>query len=65
MCCPVTSRQKGYPFEVPLGDDRGSVALADQVKSVDWRARKAQRKDRIAPGALAEIRGKARALIGG
>lgn len=46
LCCPITTRIKGYPFEVPLVDDRGvaSVVLSDQVKSLDWRARKASRK---------------------
>lgn len=42
IVCPVTSRGKGYPFEVPLPDEapiRG-VVLADQVKSIDRRARR-------------------------
>ena len=45
--CPVTSHVKGYPFEVPLGDEPGvagsvsGVVLADQVKSLDWRKRRA------------------------
>jgi mRNA interferase MazF len=41
--CPITSHAKGYPFEVALPDEREiqGVALADQVKSLDWRARKA------------------------
>jgi mRNA interferase MazF len=43
ILCPVTSQVKGYPFEVmiPLGSKLGGVVLADQVKSLDWRARKA------------------------
>lgn len=64
LCCPLTTRQKGYPFEVALHDERGSVALADQIKSLDWRARRAERKGKVRPAALAEIRAKARALIG-
>ena len=45
--CPVTSHVKGYPFEVPLANEPavpGSVSgvvLADQVKSLDWRKRRA------------------------
>jgi mRNA interferase MazF len=44
LCCPVTSRVKGYPFEVVLPDDVaiGGVVLADQVKSLDWRSRRAE-----------------------
>ena len=64
ICCPVTTRIKGYPFEVALSGQPTSVALADQVKSLDWRARKAQRKGRIAPAELSDIRAKVRALIG-
>lgn len=64
LCCPLTTRRKGYPFEVALEDDRGSVALADQIKSLDWRARGAQRKGTVSLAALSEIRAKARALIG-
>ena len=42
--CPVTSRVKGYPFEVPLPAGCGvvGVVLADQLKSLDWRAKKAK-----------------------
>lgn len=41
LACPITSRIKGYPFEVPLpeGLPVGGVVLADQVRSLDWHAR--------------------------
>jgi len=44
LACPVTSRVKGYPFEValPAGSPVSGVILADQIKSLDWRERKAQ-----------------------
>lgn len=44
LLCPVTSQVKGYPFEVAIPDnDRVSgVILADQVKSLDWRAHQAE-----------------------
>lgn len=64
LCCPMTTRIKGYPFEVELSGTRTSVVLADQIKSLDWRARKAIRKGQVEPSELAEIRAKARALIG-
>ena len=37
LCCPITSRVKGYPFEVALGggQELAGVILADQVKSLD------------------------------
>jgi len=42
--CPVTSQIKGYPFEVALPEDSRvkGVVLADQIKSLDWRARRAR-----------------------
>ena len=42
--CPVTSQVKGYPFEVviPAGLPVSGAILSDQVKSLDWRARKAE-----------------------
>lgn len=63
VCCPVTTKIKGYPFEVALAGDPASVALADQVKSLDWRARNAQRKGRVAEAELIDIRAKICALI--
>jgi mRNA interferase MazF len=43
ILCPITSRAKGYPFEVvlPPGMTVSGVILCDQVKSVDWKARNA------------------------
>ena len=64
LCCPMTTKRKGYPFEVTIDDDRQSAVLADQVKSLDWRARDAQRKGRISDRELVEVRAKATALIG-
>jgi mRNA interferase MazF len=64
ICCPITTRIKGYPFEVKLSGRPASVALADQVKSFDWRARKARKKGQVTAGELAEIRAKLHALIG-
>jgi mRNA interferase MazF len=44
LACPVTSKVKGYPFEVPLpaGLEVAGVILADQIKSLDWKARRAE-----------------------
>ncbi len=44
LLCPITGRAKGYPFEVaiPGGLPVSGVVLADQVKSLDWRARRAE-----------------------
>ena len=43
ILCPITSRIKGYPFEVaiPTECDLQGVILSDQVKNLDWRIRDA------------------------
>lgn len=44
LCCPLTTRVKGYPFEVLLPPEleaEGAV-LSDQIKSLDWRQRRAK-----------------------
>lgn len=65
LCCPLTTRIKGYPFEVAIADDPPGVALADQIKSLDWKAREARHKGRVTIEELSEVRAKATALIGG
>jgi mRNA interferase MazF len=44
ILCPITSQVKGYPFEVliPEGLEVSGAILSDQVKSLDWKARKAE-----------------------
>lgn len=57
LFCPITSRVKGYPFEVLLPEGSGvvGVVLADQLKSLDWRARKAKLIERASPHVLAMV----------
>ena len=64
VCVPLTTRIKGYPFEVAIAGERESVALVDQVKSLDWRVRKAVAKGRVSPAELTAIRQMLWALIG-
>ncbi len=44
LFCPVTTQVKGYPFEVRVPDGLAvsGVILSDQVRNMDWRARKAE-----------------------
>jgi mRNA interferase MazF len=63
ICCPVTTRIKGYPFEVLLSGSPPGVALADQAKSLDWRKRSATKKGYATPNELASIRAKLRTLV--
>ena len=64
VCCPMTTQIKNYPFEVVISAVNPSAVLADQVKSLDWRRRRAKRKGAISADELAEVRAKIRALIG-
>jgi mRNA interferase MazF len=64
VCCPLTTQIKNYPFEVLIAGTPRNVVLADQVKSLDWRARKAVRKGAVSVEELADVRAKIRALIG-
>ena len=64
VCCPMTTQIKNYPFEVVISAANPSAVLADQVKSLDWRKRKARRKGAISADELEEVRAKIRALIG-
>lgn len=65
LFCPVTSRVKGYPFEVllPAGVAVHGVVLADQIRSLDWRARKARRIASAPEGVVAEVLAKAKTLL--
>ncbi|NMA94424.1 MAG: mRNA-degrading endonuclease [Clostridiales bacterium] len=42
IVCPITNKVKGYPFEVAIPDglNISGVILTDQIKSIDWRARR-------------------------
>ena len=66
LVCPVTTKSKGYPFEVPLpeGSPISGVVLADQVKSIDWANRRAERIGQVSPDVLDEILGRIRPLLG-
>lgn len=64
VCCPMTTQIKNYPFEVVIEGTPLSAVLADQVKSLDWRKRRASRKATVSETELADVRAKIRALIG-
>ena len=65
LCCPVTTRIKGYPFEVALGEgqDLAGVVLADQVKSLDWKVRRASKKGRASSPVMTETLSKLQTLL--
>jgi mRNA interferase MazF len=65
ILCPITSQIKGYPFEVviPEGLEISGAILADQVKSLDWKARKAEFGGKLPSMAFNEVVQKLSTLI--
>ena len=65
LFCPITSQVKGYPFEVPLpaGSPVTGVVGADQVKSLDWRARKAARIGTVSEEVVDQVLERLQALL--
>jgi mRNA interferase MazF len=64
ICCPLTTQIKGYPFEVMVEiEGIQSAILSDQVKSLDWKIRKAKYKNKVRPEILAEVKAKAKSLL--
>ena len=65
LCCPITSRVKGYPFELALPPDTGisGAVLCDQVKSLDWKARNARLAASLPVSLVREIQARIMALI--
>lgn len=64
ICCPITSAVKNYPFEVALtGLSVQGVVLSDQIKSLDWVARKAECQERASSAIVKEVLAKAMSLI--
>ena len=57
LLCPITSQVKGYPFEVLIPARLGvsGAVLSDQVKSLDWRARRAELIDRLPESTVSEV----------
>jgi mRNA interferase MazF len=66
VVCPITSQVKGYPFEVelPEGLPFGGVILADHLKSVDWRMRRAALAGRLPVSTLRDVLDRIAPLLG-
>jgi mRNA interferase MazF len=66
LVCPITSQIKGYPFEVPVPAGAGAtgVILVDHLRSVDWKARHAERLGRCTTEVMEEVRAKLAPLLG-
>ena len=66
LVCPITSKMKGYPFEVPLPSKLPiqGVILSDQIKSLDWRAREAEFICSVPSATIEEVTARLKPLFG-
>ena len=64
VCCPISTKIKGHPFEVLTQVDGVDCAvLSDQVKSLDWKIRRAKRKAVVSADVMLHVRAKIKALL--
>ncbi len=65
IVCPITSKSKGYPFEVPLPEGLAvsGAVLSDHVKSLDWKVRGASVVDQVPRDTLKQVLAKLKALL--
>lgn len=62
LVVPITSKIKGYPFEVSFSDSQmgSGCVLADQIRSFDWKERRAEKimefEIPVVEDALAKVR---------
>jgi len=64
--CPITSKEKGYPFEVKVkvkAKKIDGVILSDQVKSMDWASRDIEYIGKIGQEELEKVVEKIKVLI--
>ena len=64
VCCPMSTKIKGHPFEVVTQIDGVDCAvLSDQVKSLDWKIRRAKKKAAVSAEVMLHVRAKMKALL--
>ena len=64
LFCPITSKEKGYPFEVIIRNKKiNGVVLSDQIKSLDWDKREIEFIIKSKKDELDEVLAKINALI--
>ena len=62
--CPITSKEKGYPFEVKtMGKKIYGCVLSDQIKNLDWRVRNIEFIEKIKDAVLDEVVEKVKVII--
>jgi mRNA interferase MazF len=65
VCCPMTTKGKGYRFEVEVQiDGETGFVLSDQVKSLDWVARLTSKQSTVSAETMRQVRGRVKVLLG-
>lgn len=57
IVCPITNTERGFPFHVPVPKSSNVTGfiMVEQVKSVDFRARRAKRIERVSDELLSNV----------
>ncbi len=64
VCCPMSTKIKGHPFEVLTSvDGLDCAVLSDQIKSLDWKVHRAKKKSEVSPDVMLHVRAKIKALL--
>jgi len=65
LFCSITSKSKGYPFEVQLPESCSiqGIILSDQIKSLDWKARQAEYICTVSSEIIQDVINKFKTLI--
>lgn len=64
LVCPITSHRKGYPFEVVTGVGKlEGIILVDQIRALDWQARKFVYAGKLDNKVFEEVRAKLLAIL--
>jgi mRNA interferase MazF len=66
LFCPITSKEKKYPFEVAINIKKvHGVILADQIKSLDWTKRDIKFVGKSGDETISEVLNKILILLDG
>jgi len=65
LFCPITSKIKGFPFEVRIPADSkvSGVVLSDQVRSLDWQVRRAEFIESLSESLIQRVIERIRTLV--
>jgi mRNA interferase MazF len=65
LCCPITGHVKGYPFEVlvPAGLKISGAILADHIRNIDWKTRRAEYLCKLPVKTFEEVAAKILSLL--